>query len=60
VFENDTLGYKPLRAGVLRYLVKYTDFFADLCLQEYSFNQFAPSLSAAAMVVAARRALNVT
>ena len=59
LYENDTLGYKPLRSAVSRFLVRYTDFFADFCLQEYTFNIYPPSLLAAAMVLAARRALNI-
>jgi hypothetical protein len=50
---------KPLIEKVPRYIKKYTDFFADLCLQDYRFQQFAPSLLAAAIVAAARRALNI-
>ena len=38
-------------------MLKYTNFFSDLCLQEYGFQAYAPSLLAAAIVVAARRAL---
>ncbi len=59
MFDNDTIGYKPLQQRVVKYLKKYTDFFADLCLQDFSFNTFAPSLLAAAMVVASRRSLNL-
>ena len=36
---------------------KYTSFFADLCLQEFDFQTYRPSLLAAAIVIAARRAL---
>lgn len=59
LFDNDTLGYKPLRPAVIRFLVRYTDFFADFCLQDYAFNEYNPSLLAAAMVLTARRALNI-
>ena len=38
---------------------KYGDFFADLCLQEYSFQQYPSSLLAAAVVMASRRALAI-
>ena len=34
-------------------------FYADLCLQEYSFQQYPPSLLAAAIVLAARKAINI-
>lgn len=44
---------------VPKYLRKYVDFFADLCLQDYSFQQYPPSILAAGIVAASRRALNV-
>lgn len=57
LFETDTIAYKSLVQKVLKYMKKYTDFFAEMCLQEYTFQQYAPSLLAAAVVMAARRAL---
>jgi hypothetical protein len=33
------MGFEPLVPKVLEYLKKYADFFADLCLQEYAFQQ---------------------
>lgn len=43
---------------LLKYLRKYTDFFADLCLQGAEFQQaYEPSLLASAIVVAARRCM---
>jgi len=59
IFNSDTMGYEPLVPKVLEYMKRYSDFFADLCLQEYSFRQYPPSLTAAAIVLAARKAINV-
>jgi hypothetical protein len=59
IFSSDTMGYEPLVPKVMDYLKKYSDFFSDLCLQEYSFHQYSPSLLAAAIVLAARKAINV-
>jgi len=39
VFASDTMGFEPLVPKVLDYLKKYADFYADLCLQEYAFQQ---------------------
>ena len=38
---------------------KYADFFAELSLQEYSFQQYLPSTLSAAIVAAARRAVKI-
>jgi hypothetical protein len=43
----------------LKYVRKYADFFAELCLQEYAFQKFHPSVLAAAVVAAARRAVKI-
>jgi hypothetical protein len=59
IFNSDTMGFEPLVPKVFEYLKKYSDFFSDLCLQEYSFHQYSPSLLAAAIVLAARKAINV-
>ncbi|DBA04478.1 TPA: LOW QUALITY PROTEIN: hypothetical protein N0F65_010074 [Lagenidium giganteum] len=42
------------------YYDKYTDFFVDLCLQEYSFQAYRPSLVAASILAASRKALGVS
>ena len=59
VYSSDTLGYKPLLPKIVRYMKKYMHFFADLCLQDYGFHMWSPSLLAAALVVASRKALNI-
>lgn len=56
-WQGDVMAYKPLVPELGRYMHKYTDFFVDLALQEYSFSQYAPSLLAAAIVLAARKSL---
>ena len=53
------MGERPLISKVPRYFKKYMDFFADLCQQEFAFLQYPPSLLAAAIVAASRRALRV-
>lgn len=47
------------RRSALKYVRKYADFFAELCLQEYTFQQYLPSVMAAAVVAAARRAVKI-
>ena len=42
VFTTDTMGFEPLVPKVVEYLRKYSDFYSDLCLQEYSFQQCVP------------------
>jgi hypothetical protein len=59
LFQGDTMGRRPVSMRLVRYMQKYTDFFADLTLQEYDFNQYRPSLLAAAIVCAARKALAI-
>ena len=54
---GDTIGRRPASARIARYVAKYTDFFADLALQDYGFYEYRPSALAAAIVCAARRAL---
>lgn len=60
VFQNDLFEGGPTNARpALKYVKKYADFFAELCLQEYSFQQYLPSVMAAAVVAAARRAVKI-
>ena len=56
---TDTVMGKPLQGRTIKYLTRYTQFFADLCLQDYAFNAFKPSVVAGATIVCARRALNI-
>jgi hypothetical protein len=57
LFVSDSMAYRPLVPEVVRYMQRYTDFFADLALQEYAFQQHLPSRLAAAIVLAARKSL---
>jgi len=42
-----------------KYVKKYTEFFCNFTLQEYSFQQYLPSLLAAAIVMASRVAIHL-
>jgi len=60
VFQNDLFeGGQQNRRSSIKYVRKYADFFAELCLQEYAFQRFLPSVLAAAVVAAARRAVKI-
>jgi cyclin A len=60
VFQNDLFeGGAQNRRSALKYVKKYADFFAELCLQEYGFQRYIPSVMAAAVVAAARRAVKI-
>ena len=55
-FQGHPVGrYKQLK----RYLKRYVEFFADLCLQDYKFQQYTPSLMGASIIMASRCALHV-
>jgi len=60
VFDNDDIdGGKPHTEAIILYTQKYAYFFADLCLQEYTFQQYPPSLLVAGILAAARRAVRI-
>ena len=66
VFEFVSLLFSQLfeggpqnRRSALKYVRKYADFFAELSLQEYTFQQYLPSVMSAAVVAAARRAVKI-
>ena len=42
-----------------KYMKRYIEFFADLCQQDYTFQQFPPSMMAAAVIMASRKALGI-
>jgi len=58
VVPADKANGKSLSKRTVHYLKKYLDFFADLCQQEYSFQQYLPSMLAAAIIGCARSALH--
>ena len=59
LFEEDTMQGRPLAQKVPKYMKRYIEFFADLCLQDYAFQRFAPSMMAASIVMASRKALGI-
>jgi len=44
---------------VQRYLRKYSEFFIDLCLQDYNFSSYLPSIVASSAIATARRQLQL-
>jgi hypothetical protein len=59
VYEDDLWQGRPIVNKIPAYIKKYSDFFAALCLQEFCFQKHMPTLLAAAIVAAARRALSI-
>jgi hypothetical protein len=49
----------PLPSKTPRKIREFCEFFMDLTVQDYSFARYSPSLIAAAVLVASRRALNI-
>jgi hypothetical protein len=58
-FEDDTWQGRSLIEKIPKYVKKYADFFCNLTLQEYSFQQYLPTHLAAAVVYASRVALQL-
>lgn len=59
VFYEDTWQGRALIDKIPKYIKKYADFFCNLTLQEYSFQQYLPTHLAAAILLASRVALQV-
>jgi hypothetical protein len=59
LFLTDTMSGRSLAQKVPKYMKRYIEFFADLCLQDYAFQRFSPSMMAAAIVMASRKALGI-
>lgn len=59
LFPSDTIDSRPVTESVVRYVRKYAEFFADLCLQEYEFQKYSAGLLACACIAAARTVLKV-
>ncbi|KAI9908012.1 hypothetical protein PsorP6_004092 [Peronosclerospora sorghi] len=59
LFGDDKLLGAELVDEAHGYYRKYADFFVDLILQEYAFLVYRPSVVAAAILVASRKALGV-
>eukprot|EP00542_Grammatophora_oceanica_P019295 CAMPEP_0194030396 /NCGR_PEP_ID=MMETSP0009_2-20130614/3899_1 /TAXON_ID=210454 /ORGANISM="Grammatophora oceanica, Strain CCMP 410" /LENGTH=324 /DNA_ID=CAMNT_0038670335 /DNA_START=111 /DNA_END=1085 /DNA_ORIENTATION=+ len=58
-FEDDTWQGRSLIEKIPKYVKKYAEFFCNLTLQEYSFQQYQPTQLAAAILFAARTALQL-
>jgi len=59
IFYDDTWQGRALIEKIPKYVRKYADFFCNLTLQEYSFQQYLPSHLGAAIILASRVALNI-
>jgi len=59
MLTDDTWQGRSLIEKIPKYVKKYADFFCNLTLQEYSFQQYLPSLLGAAVILASRVALNI-
>ena len=44
---------------VCSYIRKYAEFFADLCLQAYEFQEYSSHVLAGAIIASARRAVKI-
>jgi len=58
-FEDDTWQGRALIEKIPKYVKKYVEFFCNLTLQEYSFQQYLPTHLAAAILLASRVALQL-
>lgn len=58
-YYDDTWQGRSLIEKIPKYVKKYADFFCNLTLQEYSFQQYLPSHLGAAIILASRVALNI-
>jgi hypothetical protein len=58
-FEDDAWQGRCLIPKIPKYIKKYAEFFCNLTLQEYSFQQYLPTQLAAAIILASRVALQV-
>lgn len=58
-FENDNWQNRPLIPKIPKYVKKYAEFFCNLTLQEYAFQQYLPTVLAAAIIMASRVALQL-
>lgn len=58
-FKDDTWQGRELIEKIPKYVKKYADFFCNLTLQEYSFQEYLPSHLAAAIILASRVALQL-
>jgi hypothetical protein len=59
VFDDDLWQGRELIDKIPKYIKKYVEFFCNLCLQDYQFQQYLPTKLAAAVVLASRVALHI-
>jgi hypothetical protein len=59
IFENDKIHGTEIVDEVIEYYSKYAEFFVDLCMQEYSFQEFRPSQIAASILATSRKVLGM-
>lgn len=59
IFQDDTWQGRALIEKIPKYVKKYSDFFCNLTLQEYAFQQYKPSELSAAILLASRVALQL-
>lgn len=59
VYTGDLIKGKKINEKTARYIRKYTEFFVELCLQEYELYQFTPESLACACLAGARKAVGV-
>jgi len=59
IFKDDFWQGRALIEKIPKYVKKYAEFFCNLTLQEYSFQQYLPSHLAAAILLASRVALQL-
>jgi hypothetical protein len=58
-FEDDAWQGRSLIEKIPKYVKKYAEFFCNLTLQEYAFQQYLPTQLAAAILLASRVALQL-
>merc|ERR1719491_2321944 len=58
-FQSDSWQDRALIEKIPKYVKKYAEFFCNLTLQEYAFQQYLPSQLAAAILLASRVALQL-
>jgi hypothetical protein len=58
-FEDDSWQGRQLIEKIPKYVKKYVEFFCNLTLQEYAFQQYLPTQLAAAILLASRVALQL-
>ena len=59
IFSTDKSFLRAIDGKLLRFLRKYSEFFLDLALQEYTFNKYSSHILACAAIAGARKAIGV-